>query len=120
MDMIRFIKAPVFNISLGLNASAGTLILLGTPKERRLATANARIMIHQPAGGGRGRASDIEITAAEILTLRQRANEVIASETGRSVEQVEADTDRDHWMSPEEAREYGLISRVITNLREIM
>ena len=81
---------------------------------------NARIMIHQPSGGGRGRASDIEITAQEILKLRHRANELIAEECGRSVEQVEKDTDRDYWMSAEEAQEYGLVSRIISNLREIM
>ena len=119
-DLLRFIKAPVYNISFGLNASAGTIILLGAPKERRLAMPNARIMIHQPSGGGRGRASDIEITAAEILKLRQRANELIAAECGRSVEQVERDTDRDYWMSAQEALEYGLVSRIISNLREIM
>jgi ATP-dependent Clp protease protease subunit len=120
MDVIKFIKAPVFNICLGLNASAGNLILLGTPKERRLALPNARIMMHQPSGGGRGRVTDIEITAEEILKLRHRANEVIASETGRSVEQVASDTDRDHWLTAEEAKEYGLVSRVITTLRDIM
>jgi ATP-dependent Clp protease protease subunit len=119
-DMIRFIKAPVFTICAGLNASAGTLILLGAPKERRLALPNARIMIHQPSGGGRGRASDIEITAAEILKLRNRANEIIALETGRSVQQVEKDTDRDYWMTAEEARDYGLVSRVVVSLRDIM
>jgi len=119
-DLIRFIKAPVYNISFGLNASAGTIILLGTPKERRLALPNARIMIHQPSGGSRGRSSDIEITAEEILKLRQRANEVFAEECDRSVEQVEKDTDRDYWMSPEEAIEYGLVSRIITNLDDIL
>jgi ATP-dependent Clp protease protease subunit len=118
-DMIRFIKAPVFTICLGLNASAGSLILLGAPKERRLALPNARIMIHQPSGGGRGRASDIEITAEEILKLRQRANEIIAAETGKSVEQVEKDTDRDYWLSAEQAKSYGLVSRIIRSLREI-
>ena len=120
MDVIKFIKAPVFNICFGLNASAGNLILLGSPKERRMALPNARIMIHQPSGGGQGRVTDIEITAEEILKLRRRANEVIASETGRSFEQVESDTDRDHWLSAEEALDYGLVSRVITTLRDIM
>jgi ATP-dependent Clp protease protease subunit len=118
-DMIRFIKAPVFTISVGLNASAGTLILLGAVKERRLALPNARIMIHQPSGGGRGRASDIEITAEEILKLRHRANEIIAAETGKSVEQVERDTDRDYWLSAEQAKSYGLVSRIIRSLRDI-
>ncbi len=118
-DMIRFIRSPVINICVGLNASAGTLILLAAPKERRLALPNARIMIHQPSGGARGRASDIEITAEEILKLRQRANELIAKECGRSITQVEEDTDRDHWLGPEEARDYGLVSRVITSVKEI-
>ena len=118
-DLIRFVKAPVYNISFGLNASAGTIILLGAPKERRLALPNARIMIHQPSGGSRGRSSDIEITAEEILKLRHRANEVFAEECGRTVKQVEKDTDRDYWMSPEEAIEYGLVGRIITNLDDI-
>jgi ATP-dependent Clp protease protease subunit len=118
-DMIRFIRAPVFCISVGLNASAGSLILLSAPKERRVALPNARFMIHQPSGGGRGRSSDIEITAEEILKLRHRANQLISQETGRSFEQVETDTDRDYWMSAEEARDYGLISRIIASLRDI-
>jgi ATP-dependent Clp protease protease subunit len=118
-DMIRFIRSPVLNICVGLNASAGTIILLGSPKERRLALPNARIMIHQPSGGARGRATDIEITADEILKLRRRANEIIAEECGRKVEQVEEDTDRDHWMSPEEARDYGLVSRIIGSVKDI-
>ena len=119
-DLIRFVKAPVYNISFGLNASAGTIILLGAPKERRLALPNARIMIHQPSGGSRGRSSDIEITAEEILKLRHRANEVFAAECGRTVQQVEKDTDRDSWMRPEEAIEYGLVGRIITNLDDII
>lgn len=118
-DCIRFIRSPVFAICLGLNASAGTIALLGPVRERRLALPNARIMIHQPSGGGRGRTSDIEVTAEEILKLRQRANELIASETGNPFEKVERDTDRDFWLSAEEAKAYGLISRVIHSLREI-
>lgn len=118
-DAIRFVKAPVYTICTGLNASAGILILLGSPKERRLAMPNARLMIHQPSGGVRGRASDVEITAEEILKLRSRANELIAEATGRTVEQVEKDTDRDHWLSAGEAKEYGLVSRVVTSLRDI-
>ncbi len=119
-DMIRFIRAPVVNICIGLNASAGTIILLAVPKEQRLAMPNARLMIHQPSGGARGRASDIEITAEELLKLRDRANEIIAKECGRTVEQVQEDTNRDHWLSPEEARDYGLISRIITSVKDIL
>jgi ATP-dependent Clp protease protease subunit len=118
-DLIRFIRSPVVNISVGLNASAGTIILLSVPKEKRMALPNARLMIHQPSGGARGRASDIEITAEEILRLRRRTNELIAKECNRPIEQVEEDTDRDHWMSPEEARDYGLVSRIITSMRDI-
>jgi ATP-dependent Clp protease protease subunit len=118
-DMIRFSDAPVFNISMGLNASAGTIILLSVPKEQRVCTPNARLMLHQPSGGGRGRASDLEITADEILKLRHRANELIARECGRSVEDVAKDTDRDFWLSPEESVDYGLVSRVITSFKEI-
>jgi ATP-dependent Clp protease protease subunit len=118
-DLIRFVKAPVLNICVGLNASAGSLILLAVPKERRLALPNARIMIHQPSGGGRGRVTDIEITADEILKLRARANELIARETGNSLEKVERDTDRDCWLSAEESKSYGLVSRVVNSLRDI-
>jgi len=112
-DMIRFIRSPVVCITVWLNASAGTIILLGAPRERRLALPNARLMIHQPSGGARGRATDIEITADELLKLHRRAAEVIATECGRTVAQVEEDTSRDHWLSPEEARDYGLIDNVV-------
>jgi ATP-dependent Clp protease protease subunit len=118
-DLIRFVRAPVFTISFGLNASAGTLILLGPPKERRLGLPNSRLMIHQPSGGSRGRASDIEITAEEILKLRQRANELIAAETGKKLADVEKDTDRDCWLSAEEAKKYGLISRIVSNVKDV-
>ncbi len=118
-DMIKFIGSQVINICVGLNASAGTIILLAVPKERRLSLPGARIMIHQPSGGARGPASDVEITAEEIVKLRRRANELIARECGRTVEQVEKDTDRDKWLSPEEAQDYGLISKVISSIREI-
>ncbi len=119
-DALRFVKAPVFNISFGLNASAGILILLGTPRERRVAMPNARLMMHQPSGGGRGTASDIEITAIEIVRLRGRANELIARETGKTVEEVEKVTSRDYWLTAPEAQEFGLVSRIITSLRDIM
>ncbi|MBI4600987.1 MAG: ATP-dependent Clp protease proteolytic subunit [Planctomycetes bacterium] len=118
-DLMRFVKAPILSVCVGLNASAGTIILLGSPRERRLALPNARIMIHQPSGGGRGRVTDIEITADEILKLRLRANELIARETGQPLDRVEKDTDRDYWMSAEEAKAYGLVSRVIRSLRDI-
>lgn len=118
-DAIRFVRSPVLNISFGLNASAGTIILLATPKERRFALPNCRIMIHQPSGGAQGKASEIEITAAQILKLRKRANELIAEECGQPFEQVEKDTNRDHWLDPEEALEYGLISKILTSLNDL-
>ena len=98
----------------GLTASAGTIILLGTEKKRRLTLPNARIMIHQPAGGAQGRASDIEITAKEIVKLRARANELIAKECGKTIKEVEENTNRDFWLSPQEACDYGLCSKIIT------
>ena len=119
-DTMEYIRPEVSTVCIGQAASMGSLLLTAGAKGKRYSLPNSKIMIHQPSGGGRGRASDIEITANEIVKLRERANEVIARETGRSLEQVQADTDRDHWMSPEEAQEYGLVSRVITNLREIM
>lgn len=118
-DTIRFIRSPVFCITNGLNASAGTVILLSSPKENRFALPNSRIMIHQPSSGVRGKASDIEVTAEEIMKLRHRCNLLIAEETGRGVEQVEQDTNRDCWMSPTEALEYGLIGKILTSLNEL-
>ncbi len=119
-DMLRFVESPVYAVCVGLTASAGAIILLAAPKEHRLALPNSRIMIHQPAGGARGRASDIEITAREIARLRSRANALIAKECGKSIEQVEADTNRDKWMTPEEAMEYGLVSKIVTSWKEVL
>lgn len=118
-DAIKFVRSPVMCVSFGLNASAGTIILLASPKEYRFALPNCRIMIHQPSGGAQGRASEIEITAEQIIKLRRRANELIAKETGRPFEQVEKDTNRDHWMSPEEAVEYGLVGKILTSLNDL-
>lgn len=118
-DTIRFIRSPVIAVCVGINASAGTIILLASGKERRFALPNARIMIHQPAGGARGRASEIEITAEEILKLRERCNRLIAKETGRSFQKVVEDTNRDYWLSPEEAVQYGLITKVLTSLNDL-
>ena len=118
-DMIKFIKSPVFTICTGLTASAGTIILLGAAQEKRLTLPNTRLMIHQPAGGAQGQASDIEITAQEIVRLRARANELIAQECGKALEEVEADTNRDFWLNPQEACEYGLCSRIISSYTDI-
>lgn len=112
-DVIRFVRAPVTTVGSGWVASAGAHIFLAPPKERRLCLPNTRFMIHQPAGGAGGQASDIAIQAKEILRARDRIAKVIARETGQPLERVRADIERDFWMSTEEAIDYGLVSRVI-------
>lgn len=112
-DMIRFVRAPVTMVGTGWVASAGTHIYLAVPKERRVALPNTRFMIHQPAGGAGGQASDIAIQAKEILRARERLAATIARETGQPLERVRADIERDFWMSTDEAIGYGLVSRVI-------
>lgn len=118
-DMIRFINAPVFTIGMGLVASAGSIILLAAEKERRLAFPNSHYLIHQPLSGIKGVATEIEIHAQELEKMRVRINELISSETGQSIEKVSADTDRDFWMSASEAKEYGLVSRIISSRSEL-
>ncbi|MBL8275286.1 MAG: ATP-dependent Clp protease proteolytic subunit [Pelomonas sp.] len=118
-DMIRFVRAPVTVIGTGWVASAGTHIYLAAPKERRLALPNTRFMIHQPAGGAGGQASDIAIQAKEILRTRARIAAVIARETGQPMERVAIDIERDFWMSTDEAIAYGLVSRVVERQSEL-
>jgi ATP-dependent Clp protease, protease subunit len=112
-DMIRFVRAPVTVVGTGWVASAATHIYLSVPKERRFALPNTRFMIHQPAGGAGGQASDIAIQAKEIIRTRERIAAVIARETGQPLERVRIDIERDFWMSADEAIAYGLVSRVI-------
>ncbi|MFN3303577.1 MAG: ATP-dependent Clp protease proteolytic subunit [Roseateles sp.] len=112
-DMIRFVRAPVTVVGTGWVASAGTHIYLAAPKERRLALPNTRFMIHQPAGGAGGQASDIAIQAKEIIRTRERIAAVIARETGQPLERVRVDIERDFWMGTDEAIAYGLVSRVV-------
>ncbi len=119
-DMARFIAAPVRCISAGLAASAAVVVLLAAPKQRRLSLPNSRFLMHQPSAGVRGSIADIRIEAKEIIKMRQRINELIARETGQPVEKVENDTRRNYWMSAEEAREYGLIERIIRSKSEIV
>ena len=114
-DMIRFVKCPVYTIGMGLVASAGALILLAAPQQRRLGLPNSHYLIHQPLSGIKGVATDIEIHANEIEKLRKKINVLIAAETGKNESEIEKDTDRDYWLSAEEAQEYGLISTVITS-----
>jgi ATP-dependent Clp protease, protease subunit len=118
-DMIRFINAPVYLIGMGLIASAAALVLLAVPKERRLGLPNSRYLIHQPMSGMKGVATDIEIHAQEMAKTHTKLNELIASETGKSLEQVSKDTDRDCWLGADEAKAYGLISTVISKRAEL-
>ena len=112
-DMIRFIKPPVYTIGMGLVASAGALILLAAPKNYRLGLPNSHYLIHQPLSGIKGVATDIEIHAKEIEKIRAKINALIAEETGKDVADVAKDTDRDYWLSADEAAAYGLILQVI-------
>ena len=113
-DTMQFIKAPVNTICMGMAASMGCFLLAGGRKGRRSALPHSRIMMHQPSGGAQGTAADIEIQAREILYLRSKMHELMSKHTGRTVEQIERDFDRDRYMSAEEAKEYGLIDNVIS------
>lgn len=114
-DTMQYIRSPVHTICIGMAASMGAILLGAGEKGKRSALPNARIMLHQPSGGSQGTAADIEIAAREILGLRQRLNKILSHHTGQSEEQVESDLDRDRFMSPDEAREYGLIDEVISH-----
>jgi ATP-dependent Clp protease protease subunit len=118
-DMIRFVRAPVTTIGTGWVASAGTHIFLAAPRERRVCLPNTRFMIHQPAGGAGGRASDIAIQAREIIKTRERIARVVARETGQTLDKVLADMERDLWMSAEEAIAYGIVSRVVEHQKDL-
>lgn len=114
-DTMQYINPDVSTLCLGQAASMGAFLLSAGAKGKRAALPNARIMIHQPAGGFHGQASDIEIQAREILRLKQSLNETMARHTGQEIARIAADTDRDYFMSPREAKEYGLIDNVVTN-----
>ena len=119
LDMIRFVNAPVYTIGMGLVASAGALILLSSPKDKRIALPNSHYLIHQPLSGIKGVATEIEIHAQELVKMRARINELIAEETGKPLVEVEKDTDRDFWMNAEEAKSYGLVSKIISKREEL-
>ncbi|MGB3757582.1 MAG: ATP-dependent Clp protease proteolytic subunit [Rivularia sp. (in: cyanobacteria)] len=112
-DTMQHIKSDVVTICLGLAASMGSFLLGGGTKGKRLALPHSRIMIHQPSGGTRGQATDIEIEAREIIRIRHQLNGIYANNTGQSIEKIEKDMDRDFFMSSQEAKEYGLIDKVI-------
>ncbi|MCA9977774.1 MAG: ATP-dependent Clp protease proteolytic subunit [Chloroflexota bacterium] len=118
-DMIRFVKAPVKIIGTGWVASAAALIYAAADKENRYSLPNTRFLLHQPMGGIRGQASDIAIEAEEILKMRRRLNQIFAEQTGQPLEKVEDDTDRNFWMSAQQAKEYGLVQHIIHSLDEI-
>jgi ATP-dependent Clp protease protease subunit len=118
-DMIRFVRAPVTTVGSGWVASAGCHIYLAPPKERRVCLPNTRFMIHQPAGGAGGQATDIAIQAKEILRTRERIARVIAAQTGKSVPTVLTDMERDFWMNAEEAVKYGIASRIIERQKDL-
>ena len=118
-DMIKFIKPEVIMIGTGWVASAATTIYLAAKKENRYTLPNTRFLIHQPLGGSQGDATDIGIAAAQIVKTRARINKLISDETGTALEQVEKDTDRDYWMTVEEAIAYGIVGKVISSAADI-
>ncbi len=118
-DMIRFVKAPVKVIGTGWVASAGALIYAAADVENRYSLPNTRFLLHQPAGGASGQASDIAIEAEEIIKMRRRLNEIFARQTGQPIEKVEEDTDRNFWMSAAQAKDYGLVGHIINGVDEI-
>ena len=114
-DTMQYIKCDVSTICIGLAASMGAFLLAGGTKGKRMALPNAEIMIHQPSGGAKGQATEIEIAAENILKTKKRLNQILAENTGKPYEVIAADTDRDHYLSAEEAKEYGLIDLVVRN-----
>ena len=119
-DTIQYMKAPVSTICMGLAASMGAFLLAAGRAGRRLALPHSRIMIHQPSGGAQGTAADIEVQAKEILYLRAKMNELMSKHTGRPVEQIERDIERDKFMSAEEAKAYGIIDTIVTHRGELV
>ncbi|HET7774331.1 MAG TPA: ATP-dependent Clp endopeptidase proteolytic subunit ClpP [Burkholderiaceae bacterium] len=118
-DTMQFIKPDVSTMCCGLAASMGAFLLAAGEKGKRFSLPNSRIMIHQPSGGAQGQASDIQIQAREILDLRARLNKILADRTGQPIEKIEADTDRDNFLAPEEAQAYGLIDKVLTSREQV-
>ncbi len=119
-DTMQFLEAPVATICMGMAASMGALLLTAGAQDKRSALPNARIMIHQPSGGSQGTAADIEIQAKEIIFARGRINEIIAEHTKQPLKKIAEDADRDWFMSPQEALDYGLIDHIITNKGEVV
>lgn len=114
-DTMQYIKCDVSTICIGMAASMGSFLLAGGAKGKRYALPNSEIMIHQPSGGAKGQATEIKIVAEHILKTRQKLNQILADNTGQSLERIEIDTERDNFMSAQEAKEYGLVDEVITS-----
>ena len=114
-DTMRYIKCDVSTICIGMAASMGAFLLAGGTKGKRFALPNAEVMIHQPSGGAQGQATEIQITAEWILRTKKKMNEILAANTGNTVERIAADTERDKWMTAEEALSYGIIDKIIDN-----
>jgi ATP-dependent Clp protease protease subunit len=119
-DTMQYLKSPVATMCMGMAASMGAMLLAAGARGKRSALPNSRIMIHQPSGGSQGTAADIEIQAREILYARERLNEILARHTGQTVERITEDVDRDRFMSPVEAQDYGLIDQVVAHEKEII
>ena len=119
-DMMEFVKSPVYSIGAGWVASIAVPILFGAPKENRMALPNTRFLLHQPMGGAGGHLQDIRIEAQEILKIRERINKLLSDETGQTIDKIKLDSDRNFWMSAEEALKYGVISRIVRNASEVV
>ena len=115
---MQYIDCNVSTIATGMAASMASIILVAGTKGKRFALPHSRVMIHQPLGGTQGQASDMEITVREILKVKQELYEILANHTGQTVEQIEKDSDRDHWLRAKEAMEYGLVDKVLTKAKE--
>jgi ATP-dependent Clp protease protease subunit len=118
-DTMQYVKPAVSTICVGQAASMGALLLLAGAKGKRFALPNARIMLHQPMGGTKGQATDIDIQAREILRMKAKLNEIVMKHTGQSLERIERDTDRDFYMGPLEAKQYGIIDEVVVQKRSV-
>jgi ATP-dependent Clp protease protease subunit len=116
-DTMRYIRPQVRTVCVGMAASMGAFLLMAGEKGKRLALPNAEVMIHQPSGGARGQATEIEITARQILRTRERLNKILSENTGKPLETIALDTERDNWMTAEEAKEYGIIDEIVVSRR---
>ena len=114
-DTMQYIRSPVSTVCIGQAASMGSLLLCAGAKGKRYALPNSRVMVHQPSGGAQGQATDIDIHAREILKTRHQLNEILAHHTGQKIETIEHDTERDNFMDPNQALEYGLIDKIISS-----